>query len=106
MASRFSAGEVNESLTGARTVCPCRSITHVIPVSRRQRVRVRITAQGFQRSGDRETFRVLPLARSMRNMSELSKVYRVYSFDIERNAVSAEFVKAASDEEAVASTKE
>ncbi len=38
-------------------------------------------------------------------MSELSKIYRVYSFDIERNAVSADFVKAASDEDAVASTK-
>lgn len=39
-------------------------------------------------------------------MSKLPKIYRVYSFDIERNAVSAEFVNAVSDEDAIASTKE
>lgn len=39
-------------------------------------------------------------------MSEPSKIYRVYSFDIERKAVSADFVKATSDEDAVAKTRE
>ena len=39
-------------------------------------------------------------------MSELPKIYRVYSFDIDRNSVSAEFVNAASDGDAVAKTKE
>ena len=39
-------------------------------------------------------------------MSELPKIYRVYSFDIERKAVSAEFVNAANDDDAIAKTKE
>lgn len=39
-------------------------------------------------------------------MSELTKVYRVYCFDIERGTVSAEFLKAASDEDAVAKARE
>ncbi len=34
-------------------------------------------------------------------MSDLPKSYRVYCFDIDRRAVSADFVKAASDQEAV-----
>jgi hypothetical protein len=39
-------------------------------------------------------------------VSELPKIYRVYSFDIERKAVSAEFVNAANDDDAIAKTKE
>lgn len=35
-------------------------------------------------------------------MSAIPRVYRIYSFDLARKAVEAEFVKAASDEEAVA----
>jgi len=39
-------------------------------------------------------------------VSELPKIYRVYSFDIELKAVSAEFVNAANDDDAIAKTKE
>lgn len=39
-------------------------------------------------------------------MPDLPRIYRVYSFDIERKEVSAEFVKAASDDDAVAQTME
>ena len=35
-------------------------------------------------------------------MSDLPKTYRVYSFDLARNQVSADFINAATDEEAVA----
>lgn len=39
-------------------------------------------------------------------MSEVPKLYRVYCFDIDRRVVSVEFVKAMSDPEAIAKTKE
>lgn len=39
-------------------------------------------------------------------MSVVPKTYRVYCFDIERKSVSAEFVNAASDQEAVSRTYE
>lgn len=35
-------------------------------------------------------------------MAQLSKTYRIYSFDVARRAVTADFIKASSDEEAVA----
>jgi hypothetical protein len=35
-------------------------------------------------------------------MSGVPKIYRIYSFDIDRRAVSADFVNAVSDEEAIA----
>ena len=35
-------------------------------------------------------------------MSSIPQVYRVYSFDLPRKAVEAEFIKAANDEEAIA----
>jgi hypothetical protein len=39
-------------------------------------------------------------------MSRPSKTYRIYCFDIDRNAVSADFVNATSDEEAISRTQE
>lgn len=39
-------------------------------------------------------------------MSALPELYRVYWFDIERKTVSVDFVKAASDEEAITKTRE
>lgn len=35
-------------------------------------------------------------------LSSLPKTYRVYSFDLSRKAVTADFLKATSDEEAIA----
>ena len=35
-------------------------------------------------------------------MSALPKLYRVYCFDLERKSVTADFIKAADDDEAVA----
>lgn len=43
---------------------------------------------------------MLPLCRST-PISNLPKSYRVYCFDIDRRAVSADFIKAGSDQEAV-----
>ena len=39
-------------------------------------------------------------------MSGVLRIYRVYCFDTEPRAVSAEFVNAASDEEAISKTQE
>lgn len=38
-------------------------------------------------------------------MSDLQKAYRVYCYDGSRNIVTADFLKAASDEEAIAKAK-
>lgn len=35
-------------------------------------------------------------------MSPLPRTYRIYSFDLARKAVTADFIKAATDEEAIA----
>lgn len=35
-------------------------------------------------------------------MSPLQKTYRIYSFDLTRKAVTADFIKASNDEEAIA----
>ncbi len=39
-------------------------------------------------------------------MSGVPKLYRVYCFDIDRKVVSVEFIKAMTDPEAIAKTKE
>ena len=38
-------------------------------------------------------------------MSAPSKIYRLYTFDLALSAVSADFIKAVSDEEAIAQTE-
>lgn len=48
---------------------------------------------------------MLPLSWSMR-VSALSKLYRVYWFDMGRKTVSVDFVKAASDDDAITRTRE
>ena len=40
-----------------------------------------------------------------RVLSKPPKIYRVYSFDLARQAVTADFIKAASDEEAIAAAE-
>jgi len=57
-----------------------------------------------QRSGDRETFVVLPLFEELR-MSNPNKTYRVYCYDGSHAIVTADWLDAANDEEAIAKAR-